>query len=110
MKLLFDNNLSHKLILRLEDIFPGSTHVMIEALDESDDQEIWEFARKHAFAIVTKDSDYSELCIIKGFPPKIVWLRIGNCRVGDIEHIIRNNAIVLNQFHNNPSVGIVEID
>jgi len=43
MKLLFDNNFSHKLISRLDDLFSGSTHVMLVGLDESDDEEIWNF-------------------------------------------------------------------
>ena len=52
MKLLFDNNLSHKLAQRLSDIFPGSTHVMTENLDESKDQDIWFFAKEKGFTIV----------------------------------------------------------
>jgi predicted nuclease of predicted toxin-antitoxin system len=72
MKLLFDNNLSHKLVQRLSDIFPGSSHVMREQLDESNDQEIWLFARKNGFTIVTKDSDFNELRLLQGFPPKVI--------------------------------------
>jgi len=65
MKLLFDNNLSHKLVARVNDLFPGSTHVMTENLDESEDQIIWEFALKNQFIIITKDVDFNELSLIR---------------------------------------------
>ncbi|WP_328987714.1 DUF5615 family PIN-like protein [Thiorhodovibrio winogradskyi] len=110
MKLLFDNNLSHKLAQKLEDIFPGSSHAMIEHLDESNDQEIWLFARDNDFTIVTKDSDFNEIRLLKGFPPKVIWLRIGNCRVSDIERIIRDKYIILIEFHKNIISGIIEVD
>ncbi len=110
MKLLFDNNLSHKLATRLDDIFPCSTHVMIENLDEAEDKDIWEFAKKNGFTIVTKDADYNEINLVRGFPPKVIWLRIGNCKISDIEGIIRKNAIIISEFDKNQKLGIIEIN
>lgn len=109
MKLLFDNNLSPKLIQRLGDIFPESTHVMTEHLDESTDQDIWSFAKENGFTIVTKDSDFNEMRLLKGFPPKVIWLRTGNCRVSHIERIIRDRFIILREFYHNEASGIIEI-
>jgi predicted nuclease of predicted toxin-antitoxin system len=110
MKLLFDNNLSHKLAQRLGDIFPGSSHVMTQQLDESTDQEIWSFARENDFTIVTKDSDFNEIRLLKGFPPKVIWLRIRNCRVSYIERVMRDKYIILKEFAHNESSGIIEIE
>jgi len=110
MKLLYDNNLSHKLVARLNDIYPDSTHVMMESLDESEDQAIWVFAKEKNYTIVTKDADYNEMSVIKGFPPKIIWLTIGNCKIQDIERIIRNKTIVINNFYHNDNSGIIEIN
>jgi predicted nuclease of predicted toxin-antitoxin system len=110
MKLLYDNNLSHKLVARLNDIFPDSTHVMMENLDESEDQKIWLFAKERGYTIVTKDADYNEISVIKGFPPKIIWLTIGNCKIQDVERIIRNKAIIINDFYQNKNAGIIEIN
>jgi predicted nuclease of predicted toxin-antitoxin system len=110
MKLLFDNNLSHKLVARLVDLFPGSSHVMSEGLDESEDHEIWKFARVNEFTIVTKDSDFNDLSIIRGNLPKGIWLRVGNCKVSEIEEKIRENLIAINEFSNDPDLGILEID
>lgn len=110
MKLLYDNNLSHKLVARLNDIFPDSTHVMMENLDESEDQKIWFFAKEKGYTIITKDADYNEISVIKGFPPKIIWLTIGNCKIQDVERIIRNKTIVINDFYQNKNTGIIEIN
>lgn len=109
MKLLLDNNLSHKLAQSLSDIFPGSTHVTTENLDESKDQDIWSFAKEKGFTIVTKDSDFNEIRLLKGFPPKVVWLRMGNCQVSHIERVIRDKFIILREFYHNESSGIIEI-
>lgn len=69
MKLLFDQNLSPKLVTRLADLFPDSSHVQSAALDRADDNQIWEYARLNGFAIVTKDEDYNNLSVLRGSPP-----------------------------------------
>lgn len=109
MKLLFDNNLSYKLVARLSKYFPESSHVMFEELDESDDLTIWEFAEQNSFTIVTKDIDFNELSVIKGYPPKVIWLSIGNCRVNEIEYILKEQLTILNEFNKNINLGFIEI-
>ena len=110
MKLLFDNNLSHKLVARIHDLFPDSSHVMTEGLDEHKDSDIWKFAKENDFTIITKDSDFNELLLVNGFPPQVIWIRTGNCKIADIEKIIRCNAIILTNFHSSQESGILEID
>lgn len=61
MKLLFDQNLSHKLVLQLADIFPDSAHVRQISLRDADDRTVWDYARDHECIIVTKDSDFADL-------------------------------------------------
>ena len=78
MKLLFDQNLSHRLPRLLADLFPGSVHVRSLALDQASDDEIWEFAKAKDFCIVTQDSDFAERSRLYGAPPKVVWLRCSN--------------------------------
>lgn len=62
-KLLFDNNISHRIIARISDIFPNSNHVMLENLDEVSDDKVWMFSRSHNYTIVTKDSDFNDMAI-----------------------------------------------
>jgi predicted nuclease of predicted toxin-antitoxin system len=103
VKLLFDHNLSFKLVDRLSDLYPDSDHVYKVGLDKVDDTDIWEYARANDFIIVTKDADFSDLCLLQGFPPKVVWIRRGNCKTTDIEEILRNHyadvaALIKDQF------------
>ena len=87
MKLLFDENLSPKLVARLADLFPDSDHVYTIGIDRSSDDDLRHYARQEAFTIVTKDSDFSDLCILLGFPPKVIWIRRGNCSTSEIESL-----------------------
>ena len=92
MKLLFDQNLSPRLVALLDDVFAGSLHVRQAGLDRADDDTIWRFARDNGFAIVTKDSDFQERSQIAGSAPRIVWIRRGNCSTQDIEAMLRKHA------------------
>ncbi|MCO6491152.1 MAG: DUF5615 family PIN-like protein, partial [Phaeodactylibacter sp.] len=92
LSLLFDQHLSYKLTYRLKDLYPGSQHVKLENLDTSDDVEIWEYAKKNGFTIVTKDVDFFDLGLLRGYPPKVIWLRCGNTSTNNIENILRDCA------------------
>ena len=89
MKLLFDQNLSPKLPTRLADLYPGSSHVQTEGLDTAKDDAIWDHARLNEFAIVTKDADYNNLSVLRGTPPKVIWLLVGNCKTAQVEAVFR---------------------
>ena len=64
--LLFDQNLSPRLVERLADIYPGSVHVSTIGMSTAFDIAIWEYARQHDYIIVTKDVDFSELGLLQG--------------------------------------------
>ncbi|MGB3204792.1 MAG: DUF5615 family PIN-like protein [Crinalium sp.] len=89
MKLLFDQNLSRKLVSRLADIFPNASHVQFHDLAQKTDTEIWEFAVLKDFCIVTQDADFPERSRLYGSPPKVVWLRCGNTPTHQVEALIR---------------------
>jgi len=78
MKLLLDENLSRRLVPFLQADYPGSSQIALLSLEKATDREIWQFAKDNDFVIVTKDSDFHELSILYGAPPKIVWLKTGN--------------------------------
>lgn len=109
MKLLFDHHLSRKLVGRLADIFPNSSHVVFHGLDSANDIDIWHFAQGDDFTIVTKDSDFNDVAALRGAPPKIIWLRVGNSTNATIEAIIRNHYALIEQFVNDPASTILEI-
>jgi predicted nuclease of predicted toxin-antitoxin system len=91
MKLLFDHNLPPLLVSRLADLFPHSKHVFALGLDRASDWEIRDYARQSDSFIVTKDADFSDLCVLHGFPPKIIWIRRGNCSARAVEDILRQH-------------------
>jgi len=109
VKLLFDQNLSHRLSSRLADLFPDSAHVRPLALDQSPDDQIWEFAKLNGFCIVTQDSDFAERSRLYGAPPKVVWLRCGNSTPQQVEAILRRNAVLITELMQNAALHHVEI-
>jgi predicted nuclease of predicted toxin-antitoxin system len=70
MRLLLDHNLSPKLIDRLADVFADRSHVTLHILDKASDTEVWNFARDNGFTLVTKDSDFYDLSLLRGVPPR----------------------------------------
>ena len=109
MKLLFDQNLSRKLVNRLADIFPESSHVQFRGLAEKTDTEIWEFARLNDFCIVTQDADFAERSRLYGSPPKVVWLRCGNAPTKQIETLIRSGQEAIQELLDNPALHCLEL-
>jgi predicted nuclease of predicted toxin-antitoxin system len=109
MKLLLDQNLSHRLLCELKDLFPGSVHVRLLGMAEADDLTIWDYAIKHSLVIVTQDSDYSDWNKLRGAPPKIIWLRCGNTSVDQIHTKIRNAAGRIRLLESDAAVEVVEI-
>ena len=105
MKLLFDQNLSPKLVNRLADLFPGSSHVQSVGLDCANDDRVWEHARLNGFAIVTQDKDYNNLSILRGNPPKLLWLQAGNCTTAQVEALFRVRFADIEAFDQDPFIG-----
>ena len=102
MKLLFDQNLATGLVLRFSDLYPDSTHVRTLGLDASSDTAVWEYAKANGFCIVSKDSDFQQRSLLFGAPPKVVWLRIGNCTTQQIEELLRKYSAEIYTFASDP--------
>ncbi len=109
MKLLFDQNLSHRLVQALDDIFPGSLHVRLLGMAQADDLEVWEYAKALNLVIVTQDSDDSDWNKLRGAPPKIVWLRCGNASFIQIQQKIRCAADRIRKLGSDLDVEDVEV-
>lgn len=98
MKLLFDENLSPRLVAGLADLFPGSAHVSERGRRGLSDTEIWSLAADEGFVIVTKHDDFEHLALVRGAPPKVVWLRAGNVSTAAILAQLRAAADRLQAF------------
>lgn len=85
MKLLLDQNLLHHLVALFATEFPNSQH----------DMRAWQrppiqscaYAAKAGFVIVSKDTDFQQRAVLRGHPPKVVWVRLGNCSTTDVANL-----------------------
>jgi predicted nuclease of predicted toxin-antitoxin system len=98
MNLLFDENLSPKLVRLLEDIFPNSIHVRDIGLKAADDPLVWQYAKDNSLLIVSKDADMHQRSFLFGPPPKVVWVRLGNCSTRDVEKLLRQHFDSIKAF------------
>ncbi len=109
MKLLFDENLSYKLLRRLADVFPNSLHVRDVGLKATDDPLVWDYAKDNGFMIVSKDADMHDLSLVFGNPPKVVWLRLGNCSTRQVENLLRRDFGVIKLFYEDEYVSLLAL-
>jgi predicted nuclease of predicted toxin-antitoxin system len=98
VKLLLDENLYPRLIDLLCDLYPDSTHVHQCGLGGSNDTAIWDHAKANGFTIASKDSDFEARSVLLGPPPKIVWVRAGNCSTEELEHLLGSAVVTVRQF------------
>jgi predicted nuclease of predicted toxin-antitoxin system len=109
VKLLFDQNLSHRLCHRLADVFPGAAQVRIAGLDRAEDYAVWEFAQREGFTVVTLDADFADIAAMRGAPPKIIWLRCGNRPTEFVERIIRDHMALIAAFDKDADTACIEL-
>ena len=109
MKLLFDENLSPKLPRILSVDFPKSMHVRDCGLKGFPADDVWEYARDNGFTGVSKDSDFYQRSLLYGHPPKLVWLRIGNCNRDILVALITKYKEQIYLLDSSPSESILVI-
>jgi predicted nuclease of predicted toxin-antitoxin system len=107
MKLLLDENLSDKIISKIIDLYPDSTHVKPLALTNTDDAIIWEYAKVNSFTIVSKDADFHQRSLLYGHPPKLIYLRIRNSPTSKIVEILRDNFDTIIDFGGSEAESIL---
>ena len=109
MKLLFDQNLSPRLTRMLQDLYPESLHVRNVGLGDAGDDVVWIYAKDHDFNIVTKDADFLRLSVVYGHPPKVVWVRLGNGPVSEVESVLRERYDNLLSFYQDEGRAFLEL-
>ena len=75
----------------------------------ADDTTVWSFAKENGFAIVSKDSDFHQRSLVFGHPPKVIWLRLGNCTTTDIEHVLLQQAPVVASFFEDSTASLLTL-
>ncbi len=107
MRLLFDQNLSHRLCGILAREFPGAAHVRDFNLQAVDDDVVWLFAQEHGYTIVSKDEDFHQRSFLFGSPPKVIWLRTGNCTTDQIAKVLRRGSSAITAFHDDKEASFL---
>ncbi len=102
MKFLLDENLSRRLVSRLADAYPGTTHVETAKLSGQTDSAIWNYAAKEGFVIVSKDDDFRQLSFFRGHPPKVIWLTVGNAGTNSIAELLLQKRELIAAFVDQP--------
>lgn len=98
MKFLFDQNLSRRLVGTLSEAFPGCVHVALLGMDEADDRTVWRFAAENGAVIVTKDADFHQMSFALGPPPKVIWIRRGNCSTREVAELLLRHRAAIETF------------
>ena len=109
MKLLFDENISYRIVKKILEIYPLSEHVTNVTPALRDDIAIFDYARKKGLIIVTFDEDFREIQSLAGSPPKIVWMRMGNTSTLNILSKIVSSEREIIELHENEEIGILEL-
>jgi len=109
VKLLLDQNISHRLAKKIESTFPGTEQVKRLGLENKPDKLIWDFAKKEKFTIVTFDSDFYDLSLLYGHPPKLIWIKSGNTTTKNLEKILTARALQIATFLADSEVSCLEI-
>jgi predicted nuclease of predicted toxin-antitoxin system len=109
VKLLFDQNISHRLISLIQDILPVARQLRHLGLENYSDKQIWEFAKEHDYTIVTFDGDFYDFSLVWGHPPKIIWIRTYNQTTKNVEEILRKYLNTLIDFQGDKYLACLEI-
>jgi len=109
VKLLLDENLSPRLVERLADLYPDCVHVREVGLERAPDHTVWSYARENACTIVTQDADFGEMSVLLSSPPKVIWLRRGNCSTAEMETILRARYDAVTAFHDDPAQAVLAL-
>jgi predicted nuclease of predicted toxin-antitoxin system len=65
--------------------------------------------RREGFLVVTKDADFSDLCLLRGFPPKVIWIRRGNCATHSVESILRRHYADISVPDSDTFIGVLTL-
>jgi predicted nuclease of predicted toxin-antitoxin system len=109
MKLLFDENLSPNLPHRLRDLFPDSLHVRDVGMKATIDPIVWDYAKDNGLMMVSKDSDMHDLSLVLGNPPKVIWIRLGNCSTSQVENLLRREFEAIRSFYEDEGLSLIAL-
>jgi len=109
MKLLLDENLSRRIVAALQSNFPGTSHVTLLGLERATDLEIWAYAKAGDYVVVTKDDDFQAIQGLRGHPPQIIRVRLGNCSNQNVLALLEKYASAIKDTLGAQEIGFVDL-
>ena len=89
--------------------FLGSTYVRELGLERAEDSVVWTYAAAHGFCIVSKDVDFQQRALLLGHPPKVIWIRLGNCLTVTVEKLLPSHRETLLAFEADPAAAFIAL-
>jgi predicted nuclease of predicted toxin-antitoxin system len=108
-RLLLDENLSPRLAAALSETFPGSVHVRDLQLKGQSDEQIWAVAAERGYTIISKDDDFRGMSLLRGAPPKVIWLVVGNTSTAELLNILLTHTTAIETFITEPVTSLLTI-
>ena len=109
VRFLLDENLSERLVPALGARFPNALHVRVLGLGGESDVRLWEVAAREQCVLLTKDEDFVQLSVVRGPPPKVLWLNVGNASTPAIAKLLLSNASAIEAFAAHPELGFLAL-
>ena len=110
MKLLVDENLSVQLVPFFEPHFPGTCHVKQLHCEQTDDTDLWCYAKENGFSIISKDKDFQQMGVFRGAPPKVIWLRMGNNPARRVLELLDRELPAIKHFMGHPNRSLLILE
>jgi predicted nuclease of predicted toxin-antitoxin system len=108
-RLFFDEPLSEALCKLIGDIFPDSLHIRLLGQGGAPDATVWDLARRYGCLVVSKDEDFHRLALVRGAPPKFVWIRLGNGTTNAIAPLLRHRYDEIVHFDEQTEATVLEL-
>ncbi len=70
---------------------------------------VWNYAKDNDLMIVSKDADMHDLNLVFGNPPKVIWLRLGNCSTWQVENLLRQNFEAIKIFYEDENLSLLAL-
>lgn len=109
VRFLLDENLSERLVEAIGERFPGALHVRVLGLSGATDLQLWAHAAEERCTLVTKDEDFVRLSVMRGPPPKVIWLNVGNAGSTVIAELLIDNAEAIEAFAIHPEHAVLAL-
>jgi predicted nuclease of predicted toxin-antitoxin system len=78
-------------------------------LAASPDPDVWAFAAANGYVIVSKDTDFQQRALLYGHPPKVIWVRLGNCTTAAVASLLQVRLADIQAFEADPAASFLAL-